>query len=253
MATVKEISAFINKIAPYSTQCEWDNCGILVGSKEKQVNKIGFALDLTSETLNSAKENAVDLIITHHPVIFKAQKSFLQGNIAYDAAVSGISVISAHTCFDCAVGGVNDVLCEVLGISDVQGVPTKDCEVPMVRMGNVQKISSRNFAKLVAEKLGTVCRVVNCENEIEKVAVCGGAGMDFYLEAVSFGADCYVTGDISHHEMLLAKETGVTVVAAGHFETEVISMKALQAFIKNEFSNLETVLLDQSNPIEFIG
>ncbi len=253
MVKVKDISRFIDSLAPYNTQCEWDNCGILVGSEDKEIKKIGFCLDLTSETLCQAKENGVDLIVTHHPVIFKAQKNFLEGNIAYDAAVCGISVISAHTCFDCADGGVNDVLCEILGIENQKGVPSSECLVPMARIGSVKETDVTSFAKLVAEKLSTVCRVVNCGNEVKTVAVCGGAGMDFYLDAVKMGADCFVTGDISHHQMLLAKETGVSVIAAGHFETEYLSMAALQKNIKNEFKDTETLVLIETNPVEFIG
>ncbi len=253
MVKVKDISRFIDTLAPYNTQCEWDNCGILVGSEDKEIKKIGFCLDLTSETLKDAEEKGVDLIVTHHPVIFKAQKNFLKGNIAYDVAVSGITVISAHTCFDCADGGVNDVLCEILGIENAIGVPSSECSVPMARIGEVKAIDVLSFAKTVAKKLSTVCRVVNCENEIKKVAVCGGAGMDFYLDAVKMGADCFVTGDISHHQMLLAKETGVSVIAAGHFETEYLSMAALGKIIKNEFKETETYVLKQTNPVEFIG
>lgn len=253
MVKVKDISCFIDALAPYNTQCEWDNCGILVGSENKEIKKIGFCLDLTSETLKDAKKNGVDLIVTHHPVIFKPQKNFLEGNIAYDAAVSGISVISAHTCFDCAEGGVNDVLCEILGIADAVGVPSSECVVPMARIGSVEATDLSSFAKKVAEKLSTVCRVVNCGKEIKKVAVCGGAGMDFYLDAVKMGADCFVTGDISHHQLLLAKETGVSVIAAGHFETEYFSMSALEKLTKNNFKDIETLVLKQTNPVEFIG
>lgn len=253
MVTVSDISAFINKLAPYSTQCSWDNCGMLIGSLKNKVKKIGFALDLTKETLEDAKANGVDLIVTHHPVIFKAQKNFLEGNIAFEAAVSGISVVSAHTCFDCAEGGVNDVLCDVLGIKDYVGVESEECQLPMARIGTISKTDTTTFAKLVAQKLSTVCRVVNCYNDIEKVAVCGGAGMSFLSDVIKMGADCYVTGDISHHDMLFAKDLGITVIAAGHFETEVISMNALKAYIEKEFDSIETVLLKQSNPIEFIG
>ena len=253
MVKVKDISGFIDSLAPYSTQCEWDNCGILVGSGDKEIKKIGFCLDLTAETLKEAKENGVDLIVTHHPVIFKAQRNFLEGNIAYDTAVSGISVISAHTCFDCADGGVNDVLCEILGIDNASGVPSTECAVPMARIGTVNETDVASFGGMVAKKLSTVCRVVNCGKKIKTVAVCGGAGMDFYFDAVKMGADCFVTGDISHHQLLLAKETGVSVIAAGHFETEYLSMAALEKTVKDKFKETETLVLKQTNPVEFIG
>lgn len=253
MALVKEIAEYIDSFAPFNTQCSWDNCGLLIGGAERTVKKIGFALDLTPETLESAVLNGADLIITHHPVIFKAQKTFLERNIAFEAAIRGVSVISAHTCFDVANGGVNDVLCDVLGITDVESVESEELSVPMVRMGNIKSTSVANFAKLISEKLSTVCRVVDCGNTISKAAVCGGAGMDFYLDAVQSGADVYVTGDISHHEMLLAKEIGVTVIAAGHFETENPAVKALESMIKAKFIDVDTVILTQTNPVTFIG
>ncbi len=256
MATVREISEYINTLAPYDTKCEWDNCGILVGDEAKEVKKIGFALDLTEETLGDAVKNNVDMIITHHPIIFKAQKSFLKGNPAYELASRGISAISAHTCFDCADGGVNDVLCEILGLSDIEKVPSRDCVVPMVRIGNLgfnNMLYSTEFAEYVSRKLDTTVRVIESDKEIARVAVCGGAGMDFLEDAIKMGADAYVTGDISHHQMLEAKALGVTVVAAGHFETENPAIVYLKKYIQNKFGDIETVLLKQSNPIKFIG
>lgn len=253
MITVKIISDYIDRIAPYSTKSEWDNCGVLVGDGEKKVKNVAFCLDLTSETLSQANKIGADLIITHHPIIFKAQKNFLKGNLAYELAFSGISAISAHTCFDCAEGGVNDVLCEILDIKNPVGVPSAECQIPMARIGDIEEMSSLDFAKKVSEKLHTVCRVVDCENKIKKVAVCGGAGMDFLTDVVKMGADAYVTGDISHHEMLEAKEKGITVVAAGHFETETASTGRLMGLIKKEFPELECTALKQSNPVKFIG
>ncbi|MBQ7294959.1 MAG: Nif3-like dinuclear metal center hexameric protein [Clostridia bacterium] len=252
MVTVKDISDFIDLLAPYSTKCEWDNCGILVGDESKEVHKIGFALDLTSETLRDAIENKVDLIVTHHPIIFKAQKNFLKGNLAYELASHGISAVSAHTCFDCAVGGVNDILCNILDIKNAIGVPSQECVCPMARIGDIEEMSSADFANKVAKKLGTVCRVADSMNMVKKVAVCGGAGMDFFFESVKMGADAYVTGEVKHHEFLMAKDVGVTVIEAGHFETENPSMAYLKKYIEEEFPDVETVLLKQSNPVKFI-
>lgn len=255
MANVKDISNFINSIAPYDTKCQWDNCGILIGDEERQVNKIGFTLDLTKESLDSAINEGVDLIITHHPIIFHPQKSFLKGNMAYELAFNGISAISAHTCFDCANGGVNDALCSILGIENVAGVPNDECVVPMARIGtltNEKELSSIEFADLVSEKLGTTVSVVESDRKIKKVVVCGGAGMDFFCDAVNMGADAYVTGEARHHELLMAKEMGITLVVAGHFETENPAMAHLKKYIDDAFPNIDSVLLKQSNPVKFI-
>lgn len=256
MATVKDISEYINSIAPYNTQCQWDNCGVLVGDENKAVSKIGFALDLTGETLNDAIKNGVDMIVTHHPIIFKAQKNFLKGNMAYELAFHGISAISAHTCFDCADGGVNDALCDILEIKNSEGVPCAECSVPMARIGNLsfdKELTSLELAEFVNKKLDTTVSVVETDKKIKRVAVCGGAGMDFFFDAVNMGADAYVTGEIRHHEMLYAKEIGVTVIGAGHFETENPAMKYLKKYIDDKFPTLETMLLKQSKPVKFIG
>lgn len=252
MTKISDISAYINKIAPYNTKCEWDNCGLLVGDNQKEVEKIGFFLDLTSQTLASAIENGVDLIITHHPIIFKAQKNFLSGNMAYELAKNGLSAISAHTCYDVADEGVNDVLAAVLELKNVEPIESDDCVKPMLRVGEIDEMSSIDFAKLVAKKLGTTVRFVDSNKPVSKVAVCGGAGMSFMHDVINFGVDAFVTGDISHHEMLDAKDLGLNVVAAGHFETENPAMPFLKEKLAKEFANIETVILKQDNPVKFI-
>lgn len=253
MIKIQDISNYINQLAPYNTKCDWDNCGLLVGDAEKEVKKIGFCLDLTAETLADGIKNDVDLIITHHPIIFKAQKNFLSGNMAYELAKNGISAISAHTCYDVADVGVNDVLAAVLGLKNVTAIETDDCVKPMLRLGEVDEMTGEDFAKLVAEKLGTTVRFVDSEKMISKVAVCGGAGMSFMRDVIANGADVFVTGDISHHEMLDSKDLGLSVVAAGHFETENPAIPFLKSKVEQKFSTVSTVLLKQSNPIKFIG
>lgn len=254
MVTVKKISQYIDSIAPYSTKCEWDNCGVLVGDKDTVVKKIGFTLDLTSEVINDAKEKGVDLIITHHPIIFRPMKSFTKGNLAFELAVSGISAISAHTNFDCANGGVNDVLCELFGITNIEGVPDEECPVPMARIGEIEPMTSVDFAKKVADILGTTCRVADSEKIIKKVAVCGGACPDdFLFTSASMGADAIVTGEIKHHIFLAANEMGITAIQAGHYETENPAVSALMKYIENECKDVECLLLKQSSPTKIIG
>ena len=253
MVKVNDISAYINELAPYDTQCSWDNCGLLVGDGNAEVKKVGLCLDLTEETFENAKKYGSDLIITHHPAIFSPQKSFLAESLIYKASVSGVAVISAHTCFDCAKGGVNDVLCGLLGLSDIKSVQSNECTVPMVRIGKTgNEYTPEEFAKIVSQKLGTVVRLVDAGQKINSVAVCGGAGMDFICDAIRDGADAFVTGEIKHHEMLFAKEKGITVICAGHFETEYPAMTALKNKLSEKFNSTEFGVLEQSNPIKFI-
>ena len=112
MRTVRDFYDYLDTIAPFSTQESWDNSGLLVGGFDRTVDRVAVVLDLNEETLNQAISLEVDLIITHHPVIFRAQKNFLDNSPAYRLAENGISVIATHTPFDRAEGGVNDVLAE---------------------------------------------------------------------------------------------------------------------------------------------
>lgn len=252
MPTVNNISDYINTIAPYETKCDWDNCGILVGDKNREIHKIGFVLDLTPETLQKAKEEGVQLVVTHHPVIFHAQKSFTSDSLAFEAVKSGIDVISAHTCLDCADGGVNDVLGEVLGLTEIEKVESDETVKPMARIGKTGTVSPKELAAFVSRRLDTTVRLVDGGRNIEKVAVCGGAGMCFLDDVLSAGADAFVTGEIKHNEMLEAKEKGITVIAAGHFETEYPAMNALKQKVQEQFTDAECVLIKQSNPVEYI-
>lgn len=249
---VREIKDYLNSLYPFSNKCEWDNCGLLVGDENDEVKKIGFTLDLTSEAISQAVKENVNLIITHHPVIFHSQKTFLSGNIAYEAAIKGVSVISCHTCYDSAKGGVSEILAETIGLTDIETVETE--EKPFcVRKGKINAVSSSELAQIVSSKLGTTVRLILSDKEITTVAVCGGAGGDFIEEVFHSGAQAYVTGDISHHEALLAAELGLTLIAAGHFETEVISMQPMLEKVQAAFERVECIMLRQNNPITFVS
>lgn len=249
---VREIKNYLNKLLDFNNCCEWDNCGLLVGDDDAEIKKAGFVLDLTKESLDDAKARGVNLIITHHPVIFHAQKTFTKGNIAYEAAAAGISVISCHTCYDSAENGVSEILAEKLGLSDIKIIETQE-KPYCVRVGITDKITPEDLAEKVSAVLGTTVRLCKGNILIDTAAVCGGAGGDFISEVSSFGAQAYITGDISHHEFLLAQELGLTVIAAGHFETEVISIEPLMNYVKAEFPTLECLLLSQANPVTFVS
>lgn len=253
MVTVKSVYDYIDSFAGFDKQCSWDNSGLLVGDPKQEVFKVGICLDLTAETLEEGKKAGVDLIITHHPLIFTAQKNFLAGDKAFELARNGISLICAHTSFDCADSGVNDALCELLEIEDFVGIETEATVIPMARIGFVKPQPSTDFARFVAKKLNTVCRVVDCKNEVKKVAVCGGAGAEFALDALKSGADAYVTSELKHHEMLLFKEKGITVIDAGHFETENPSMAVMKRKLENQFEGVQFVILKQAAPAEYIS
>lgn len=247
--TVKNIYDFIDSIAPFEKQCDWDNSGLLIGNPCREISKIGVVLDITPDAVKYAAERGVELIVSHHPVIFRPVKSFLDGDVSYMLAANGISAICAHTSLDCANGGVNDVLAETLGFKNP--VPlTESGEAAMIRKVVIDETEADALAMLVADRLSTGVQLADCGKTIDTVALCGGAGGDFIHAVAESGCDAYITGEAKHHEFLAAKELGVTLIAAGHFETENPVVAVLADKIRNNFE-CEIEIIPQKSPVEY--
>lgn len=252
MRYVRDFYDYLDEIAPFSSAEAWDNSGLLVGGFDRPVERAAVVLDLNTETLEQAISLEADLIITHHPVIFKAQKTFLDDSFAYRLAENGISVIATHTPFDSADGGINDILAEKLELTRVEILSLSDCE-GLLRVGFTDVTDPDDFALFVSEQLGANVRYCNGGKEIETVAICGGAGSEFAAEIAEMGIDAFVTGDVKYHELLDAKEAGLTLVAAGHFETENPGIAILASRLRGKFSETDIIVLSQTNPIKYIN
>lgn len=244
--TVKDIFDFINSFAPFENQCEWDNSGLVVGNSDARVKKIGVVLDITSDAVKYAAENGVDLIISHHPVIFRPVKSFLADDIPYMLAKNGISAICAHTSLDIANGGVNDALADALGFKNAAPLADSGDEA-MVRIVETNGMTADELAKLVAEKLSTCVTVADSGKIIKKIALCGGAGADFFEKS---NCDAYITGEAKHHEYLQALECGITLISAGHFETENPVVEVVANKIKDNF-DCDVEIIPQKSPVKY--
>lgn len=242
MRKVKDIYEFINSYSPFCTQESWDNSGMLVGDFNCEVKNIGVALDVTDEIIAQAVNKNIDLLVTHHPVIFKPQRTVLSDSLVYIAIRNNISIISCHTPFDLST--VSNILAQKLGLTEIE---SNELE-PMVKIGKIEPINSYDFAKQV--KINLNSKNVRCnriDKKISTIAVCGGSGAS--LMGALNGVDAFVTGDASHHDFLDATESGLFLIAAGHFETERISMPCMQSILQNEFKDTNVVLLDEESPI----
>lgn len=249
MPKVKDLYEFIDSFAPYNTACKWDNTGISVGDETQEVKKIVFALDITGEVADFAKNVNADLIITHHPLIFNPVKQLPAASTLYKLANYGISHISAHTNFDLAEEGVNTCLCEKLNLKITDSIKSDDVCLYICKTEN--EIDLTDFAYLVKEKLGGTVRYSGKNTKINTVAVCSGAGADYLSEAKTIGADVLLTGDGSHHDFLDANEMGIALICAGHFETENPAIDLLLQKIENEFA-VECVRSPQETAITTI-
>lgn len=243
----REILGIIEAWAPKANAEEWDNSGLLIGHAEDTVSRVLIALDITPGAVDSAIAVGADLIITHHPVIFSPLKVLDSHRLPYRLAAAGIAVISAHTNLDKAVGGVNDVLAELLGLTDVQALDDGMC-----RIGKLpEETTAKALAKQVAVVLNTVPRVNNTGGSIRTVAVCGGSGGNF-IPSVGPMADAFITGEVKHHEWLMANEQGLTVIEAGHYATEFPVTDAIFNVLQQAFPDLPITVYEDGEPYEAI-
>lgn len=227
MATVNDVLKIINTIAPFRLAANYDNVGLLVGDSLSNVTKGLVCLDITMDVVNEAKRKDINLIISHHPIIFNPIKSITKQNnpVVYELIKHEISAIAAHTNLDLVNGGVNDVLFDKLELSDKAPLgPTSPVdELSLGRIGVLKSyMLPEDFAIYVKQKLKAKSIKFNAGNRrIKVVAICGGSGgsiMDIVKESK---ADAYVTGDIKHDVFVRAQNENFTLIDAGHFTTEV--------------------------------
>lgn len=253
MTTVRDVYDFIDSIAPFSGQLDFDNSGFLVGDPDKIVHAITVSLDITAETIALAREYGAELMVSHHPVIYKPKKALTKGDTAYELAASGIAAICAHTSLDCAVDGVNDVLAEIFSLTRVEAVPTSETPAPMVRVGFLPKpMSPYELACEAAELLDCKLRWCDGGRPIETVAVCGGSGGSLVGDISAMGVDALITGDAGYHNFLDAADSGLTLIAAGHFETEVPIIPVLAERLQERFPDVAVTVLNQKRTIKHL-
>ncbi len=246
---ISTVYNYIDAIAPFETQMSFDNAGLLVGDRNAEFQNALLCLDITPAVVEEAVQKNCTLIISHHPVIFQAVKTCLADSVPYLLAKNGLTAICAHTNWDQATGGVNDTLCRILGI-DCSAVTQPNTEFRMGTLANA--VSAKEFARFAAEKLQTAVRLTNADRMVKTVAVCGGAGSDYYMEAAMHGADMLLTGEVKHHEFQAADALGFSLAAAGHYETEVPAMTALAEKLRVVFPMNTFFVSELKNPVETV-
>ncbi len=235
---IYEIRDLLSDRFPSSLSEEWDNDGdMLLLHPECEVKGIVTTLDVTDEAVDHAIEVGANLIISHHPMIFKPLKQLASSALAHRIErliKADISVLSYHTRFDSAEGGMNDLLAAKLGLDDPQPFGLEG-EIPMGRIGGFPECSPAEFAAQVGLILNTDVSLFEGKRQIKRVAVLGGGGKDFIHIAHTLGADAMVTGDITYSIANEERPYGITMVDAGHYPTEILAVDAFADLIENSF------------------
>lgn len=231
----------LEAIAPKELALPFDNVGLLVGTTRGEINRVLVALDCTDAVAREAVEFGADMVLTHHPLFFTPIKRILPDDPSTKAAFTlirnDIGLYAMHTNLDAADGGVNDVLCERLGIVDQKAIGDER----IARLGRLSRPQSfGEFACGVEEKLDTRVKVCGDTNrEIVRVAVLGGSGGGDVRLVSDCGADAFVTGEIKHSQAIEAAELGLCVVSAGHYETEKVVMSTIIPRLQKKDNNVE--------------
>lgn len=236
---VNDIYSVLCQIAPLELQLGFDNAGIQLGRQSAPVHRALLALDLTPAVVEEAIHSDVQLVITHHPLIFTPLKSICDEKLLR-LIENQIAVISMHTNLDIVQGGVNDVLLHCLGATGEEGLDADGCG----RIGVLPRpMTMSDFTLHCKEKLKAKgLRFYNAGRAVKKLAVMGGAGGDYVDLAYSRGCDTYVSADIKYNRFLEAAELGINLIDAGHFCTEEPIMPVLSQKLSQQFPDVSFIL-----------
>ena len=247
MTTIDDVCQFLEAFAPARLAEDWDNVGLLVGSRRSEVQRIMTCLTLTPSSVAEAVEQKADLIVTHHPLPFRPLKRLtdesLPGRLLLALVGAGIAVHSPHTAFDSAASGINQRLAEGLNLAGIQPL--------LPRIGDINALGSGRYGRCpapcsLAEVAAQLCsflkidglhQVGDASQTIRSIAVaCGSAGT-FLEPARRAGCDLLVTGETNFHTCLEAEAEGVALLLPGHYASERFGVEALATELATQFPN----------------
>lgn len=253
---LRVIIAALERLAPLRLQDEWDNSGLQVGFPESEVGSVLVCLDITEEVVDEAVAKGCNMIVSHHPLLFKALRQVsdatYQQRCVVRALSAGISIYSAHTSLDNAPGGVNHKIAEKLGLQQLRWLLPKEGEdAGSGLVGELPRPEKdTDFLARVKRIFGVQCLRHSALDgrEIRRVALCGGAGAFLLRDAIRAGADCFLSGEFHYHDYF--ENNGVLLAELGHYQSEQFTQDLLQEYLTSSCPGLEVIrtALD-TNPV----
>lgn len=245
---VSDIIGFMENWAKPEEQESWDNSGFQL-MLDNETDKIILSLDITDEVIDYAINNKANLIISHHPMIMGGIKNIdirtYKGLNLIKAIKNDISIYSAHTSLDVAYGGVNDTIAKILGLNKQQPLAKMDNGINIGIVGELEKsYTSEEIETQIKDKfqISYINKYGRKNDNIKKIALCGGSGAEFIKDAIENDIDLYITGDIKHHDAQYGYEEGLYIFDISHYESERPVLNTIKSKLKEKF-NLEIILL----------
>ena len=257
---IKEVIAALEHFAPLPLQEDFDNAGLQVGLTEAEVSGALLCLDVTEQTLDEAIRLGCNLVVSHHPLIFRKLSQITDSNyvqrVVMKAIENHVTIVSMHTNLDNARGGVNFKIAEKMGLKEVDFFVRKDgADAGSGVMGTLPtSLTAQEFIKMLKETFGVVCVQTNelLQRKIEKVAICGGAGSFLLDNAVAVGADAFVTGEMHYHEFF-DHEQQIQICVIGHYESEQYTAEVFREVIESACPDVKCHLSQtNTNPVVYL-
>ena len=259
---IKEVLSALERFAPLPLQESWDNAGLQVGLTETEVSGALLCLDVTEKVIDEAIRKGCNLVVSHHPLLFRGLKTISDLTDVQRTVVKAIEnricVISMHTNMDNAKGGVNFRIAQKLGLQNVAFFAPKSVDGIEAGSGVIGELpesqAADDFVLMVKKAFGVECAMCNelLRRPIQKVAICGGAG-DFLLdEALKAGADAFITGEMHYHQYF-GYEQQIQICVIGHYQSEQFTAEVFQEIIQKECPGVKTCIAETcTNPILYI-
>lgn len=257
----EEILNLLEEVAPKHYACEWDNVGLLVGDKKKEVRRIYLALDATDEVIEEAVLKQADLLLTHHPLIFSGQKQVVEDNFIgrriSKLIKNDISYCVMHTNFDVAV--MADLATERILLQQPETLDVtlteNGREFGIGKVGMLShKMTVKEVAELVKEKfeLPDVKVFGDLHKVVQRAAISPGSGKSEVKPALLKHAEVLITGDIDHHDGIDAVAQGLCIIDAGHYGLEHIFMPFMKEYLEKRCDVPEVLVREHMLPFHTI-
>lgn len=229
---------------------DWDNVGWMIGRKDREIRKILLTLEINQAVIEEAKLCQADLIISHHPLIFRGLKNITtkedKGYQIFELIKSDIAVYSCHTNYDIIKEGLNDYVARLLNLRNILSLTAEDSEHRGIgRYGDLeQAMTMERFVSYVGDIFQTkgVRAVYGNDRPIRRVGIVTGSGAEFLPIAIAKGCDVFVTGDMKYHEAQDALSAAWNVVDAGHYDTEIVFNQSIEQFLEKHLTEKFTYI-----------
>lgn len=257
---IKDVISALECFAPLPLQEDYDNAGLQVGLTEAEVSGVLLCLDVTEAIILEAESKGCNMIVAHHPLIFRKLRQVSDGDYVQRCVImaiqKGITITAMHTNLDSARGGVNFMIARQLGLQQVRLIDAH--EVCGVESGTgvvgcfPEPLSADIYINKVKDVFGAKVVMTNelLQRPVSTVAICGGAGSFMLGKAISEKADAFLTGEMHYHEYF-GHEQQIQITVIGHYESEQYTRQLLQEIINEKCPEVKTFIGQNTNPIYY--